>query len=381
MKYKQIKFDINNPVSIWEFFGGKEKVLFYNSITDEFIIGVNKYKDVAEIKKLDQFMYIFCQIPFFNSLKDSRWEGISGKTVAFEYYFVIKNNSVCEYYLNEPIMPKDVMVSKVHHDIKRGKECYKEWCEFFDNIQKEIGQKKVKKVVASREIEFTSTQEFNVGSILLNLLEKNRNSFIFAYYCNGKTFLGATPEVLVEKHGNIIESFALAGTISRDETNDNEKERQLLNDSKNRYEHQIVIDSIVEKIKTVTDNVKIGKTTVLQLNKLLHLKTLIQAEDETKTIVEWAKILHPTPAMGGEPSHIALEIIKNNEKHERGGYAAPIGLIDNQGNGIFVVGIRSALIMKNKLYAYAGCGIVEQSNCKEEYEEINHKLQTILDSL
>lgn len=45
------------------------------------------------------------------------------------------------------------------------------------------------------------------------------------------------------------------------------------------------------------------------------------------------------------------------------------------------MGIRSALIEGNTLYAYAGCGIVEQSDCREEYEEINNKLRTILEAL
>lgn len=188
MKYKQKVFVIKNPLIIWEYFSDKEKVLFYKSMTDELFIGVSKHKEISDIKQLNQFPFVFCLFPFFDLLKADRWEGICNKTIAFEYYFVIKNNNVCEYYLNEPIIPKDISMHKVQHDIKKGEECYKEWCDFFENIQKEIRQGKVKKVVASREVEYTCAEEFNVGSILLNLIEKNKNSFVFAYYYNGKPF-------------------------------------------------------------------------------------------------------------------------------------------------------------------------------------------------
>ena len=92
-------------------------------------------------------------------------------------------------------------------------------------------------------------------------------------------------------------------------------------------------------------------------------------------------MLHPTPAMGGCPRNLALDILKKFEHHERGLYASPLGIIRENGDGIFVVGIRSALVIGNKLYAYVGCGVIEQSNCLDEYEETNNKLQTILECL
>lgn len=91
--------------------------------------------------------------------------------------------------------------------------------------------------------------------------------------------------------------------------------------------------------------------------------------------------MHPTPALGGYPVQDALAIIERYEKHERGLYAAPIGIMNEQGDGLFVVGIRSALIEGNRVYAYAGCGIVEDSECEEEYWETNNKVKTILESL
>lgn len=85
--------------------------------------------------------------------------------------------------------------------------------------------------------------------------------------------------------------------------------------------------------------------------------------------------------MGGEPREKAINLIKQYEPYDRGWYAAPIGIVDQNGDGVFVVGIRSALIKENKVYAYAGCGIVEQSDCREEYEETSNKFRTIMECL
>lgn len=101
-----------------------------------------------------------------------------------------------------------------------------------------------------------------------------------------------------------------------------------------------------------------------------------------------AKALHPTPAMGGEPREAALALLKQYEPYERGLYAAPIGwvcgntpLFREAGDGLLIVGIRSALIHGKTLYAYAGCGVVADSDCRSEYTETMTKLQTILRAL
>ena len=144
---------------------------------------------------------------------------------------------------------------------------------------------------------------------------------------------------------------------------------------------KLVVDYIASNMEKMSEKVIVGETKLLELKNLFHLKTPIIAEDNKKNLLEWVKLLHPTPAMGGIPRQVAIDLIKEYEEYERKLYAAPIGIIENSGEGIFVVGIRSALIDGNKVYAYAGCGIVEQSNCREEYEETNTKLRTILEAL
>ena len=215
---------------------------------------------------------------------------------------------------------------------------------------------------------------------MANLVDNNPNCFIFGYEKDGRTFVGASPEILVRHRSSEILSYALAGTAPKHGPNAWTKE-QLLTDKKNLFEHNIVRDRIVDIMKSITPEVIIGETGIMELAHLYHLRTIITAKDSTKSLVEWAKLLHPTPALGGEPREKALALLQKYEAHERGMYAAPFGFMKDMGDGIVIVAIRSALIMDNVLYAYAGCGVVADSDADEEYAETNNKMRTILDAL
>ena len=87
------------------------------------------------------------------------------------------------------------------------------------------------------------------------------------------------------------------------------------------------------------------------------------------------------PALGGYPKEKAVEVIREIEPLKRGWYAAPVGWIDSQDNGEFAVAIRSGLIEEDRVRLFAGCGIVEDSLAKQEYEETQVKLRPMLSAL
>ena len=88
--------------------------------------------------------------------------------------------------------------------------------------------------------------------------------------------------------------------------------------------------------------------------------------------------LFPTPAVCGIPKDLSLKMIEKSEDFDRGLFSGAVGWFNADNYGEFFVTIRSALIKEDKLYAYAGCGIVEGSDPKEEYEESILKLKPIL---
>lgn len=381
MKYQEKQIKLDNPLSFLKHFKNEECFLFYNPLKKEFIIGAKRLKTLSIEESSKDYLYTFSSMTFFDSIKDEKWAGIGNETIAFEYYFVQKDGKQTLYYLKDLVEIENAEVKICKHSYKYAAEDYEDWKQLFHSVNNSISTQEVNKVVISREVKIECDTLINVESVLQNLLEKNPNSFVFAYSKEGKTFLGATPEILVQKEKDNILSYALAGTILRADKNDELQKNMLLDDAKNRHEHQIVIDSIVDVMEKFTSEVIVDETRILTLKNLHHLHSGIHVKDKSSTLLEWVMRLHPTPALGGSPVSKALELIRRYEKHERGLYAAPIGIINENGDGIFVAGIRSALIRENVAFAYTGCGIVDKSNCEIEYIETKNKLRTIIESL
>jgi len=381
LKYHKKQIKLDNPLSFWEHFKDEERFLFYNPLKKEFILGAKRLKTFSSDVSVKDYLYIFSSMTFFDSIKDEKWAGFGNENIAFEYYLVEKDGKQTFYYFKDFVEIENREVAVCEHSYKYGMDDYKTWTQMFSAVKDAISSKEVNKVVISREVKVQCDTLINVESVMQKLLKQNINSFVFGYFKDGKTFIGATPEILVKKEKNMVLSYALAGTILRSNENDELQKEALLKDTKNRHEHQIVVDSIVGVMKKFTDELIVDETEILTLKNLHHLQTAIHGMDKNSTLLQWVKRLHPTPALGGSPVDKALELIKRNEKHERGLYAAPIGIMDENGDGIFVAGIRSALIIKNIAYACVGCGIVDKSNCEVEYIETKDKLKTIIESL
>jgi isochorismate synthase EntC len=99
------------------------------------------------------------------------------------------------------------------------------------------------------------------------------------------------------------------------------------------------------------------------------------------SVLELVAALHPTPAVGGDPQRVALDLIGELERAERGRYAGPVGWVDGAGNGAFAVGIRSAELAGDQARFFAGVGVVAGSDPEAELAETRAKFQTMLGAL
>ena len=102
---------------------------------------------------------------------------------------------------------------------------------------------------------------------------------------------------------------------------------------------------------------------------------------DDRHVLELVAALHPTPAVGGVPTDAAMRWIATREQAPRGWYAAPFGWFDAQGDGRFVVALRSGLIAGDHAYVYAGAGVVRDSEPAAEYDETELKMQPVLGAL
>ncbi|WP_339228611.1 isochorismate synthase [Oceanobacillus sp. FSL K6-2867] len=256
------------------------------------------------------------------------------------------------------------------------------WMSIVRRATEEIRKQSVEKIVLARELRLTFNRQAEISSILNNLLKTQPNSYIFAYEIGEDCFVGATPERLVKVKKNKLLSTCLAGTAPRGKTKEEDMKigEALLNDEKNRQEHDFVVQMIKHAIKDYCTEVAIPDVPVVRpFKNLQHLYTPVTAQlKEGFTILDIVKQLHPTPALGGSPKAESLAFIRQHELLDRGWYGAPIGWMDSYNNGEFAVAIRSALIQKNEASLFAGCGVVKDSDPQSEYEETKIKLLPML---
>jgi len=271
------------------------------------------------------------------------------------------------------------------HVIHKEELAVDEWLNSVHQAIEMIKHRRVNKVVLARELRLTFNNAVSIGQVIEKLLATQPNSYVFAIEREGDCFIGATPERLVKIEGNHLLSTCLAGTAPRGQTmEEDENIRQsLLQDEKNLEEHKYVVQMIRENIEQCCTNIHIPKTpTVHPLKNLQHLYTPVRATlRDDCTIFDIIKRLHPTPALGGEPRDEALAFIRQYESLDRGWYGAPVGWLDDQHNGEFVVGIRSSLIQQDEASLFAGCGIMKDSDPAVEYEETSIKFLPMLNVL
>ena len=257
-----------------------------------------------------------------------------------------------------------------------------------DRLNSAIGKMKaglLKKVVLSRVCEAKFAHPIDVDLALDFLAKQYPETIRFLFEPRPHhAFYGATPELLAHVDGTSLRTMALAGSIKRGKTADETAQLadELLNSTKDRYEHQLVVDKIRERLIPFTHHLEIGETDVLTLSNIQHLHTPISGElRQTCGILPIIETLHPTPALGGDPQDIAMTLIADLEPVPRGWFASPIGWIDGVLNGQFAVGIRSGVTQHDRAWLYAGAGIVSESDPRKEWDEINLKFRPMMGAL
>ncbi|WP_435345473.1 isochorismate synthase [Haloarchaeobius sp. HRN-SO-5] len=257
-----------------------------------------------------------------------------------------------------------------------------EWTAQVADAVERIRDGQLQKVVLACALEVDLDGPVDLPDVLEGLRRTYPNCYRFLVQpTEAAGFLGAPPERLVEKTGTHVETEALAGSVGRGGTPEADAElaASLVESEKIQHEQRLVVDAICEQLDplgTVTE----GEQSVRKLNNIQHLRTPISAElDRDTHVLDIVAALHPTPAVGGLPPDAAAETIRDVETFERGWYAAPIGWFDADGDGEFLVGIRSGLAGDGRATLYAGNGIVGDSDPQEEWDEVQLKYRPLLD--
>lgn len=234
------------------------------------------------------------------------------------------------------------------------------------------------KVVLARRVTYTFDRALEPIFLLEQLRSATPGCFHFCFIPNGEdAFLGASPERLFRREGKKIWSEAVAGTRPRgDSLRDDQRLRdELLLSDKDQREHEYVRRSILETLEPLSESLEVDKNaSEMILARGRHLYSAISGQlVEPITELELLARLHPTPAVGGYPTEVALRVIRDLESFDRGWYAGAVGWIGAE-DSEFAVAIRSGLVRNRELILHAGAGIVQGSIPEKEWEEIEQKL-------
>ena len=261
-----------------------------------------------------------------------------------------------------------------------GKE-KKRWIENVNHALEKIDSGVVQKIVLSRQVDLELKENLDISKVLGNLSKRYPRCYVFAFRKNESIFFGASPEKLAKISNNWIEADALAGSISRGETSEKDSElaNKLLTSEKDIAEQQIVVSFISESFGQFCKDVVFDKNPIIRkLPNIQHLWTPIKGEIKSEqSLFSILKELHPTPAICGVPWDKARDSIIEMELHDRGLFSGMIGWFNFNNEGEFAVAIRSALLQRKFIYAFAGCGIVKGSDPEFEYAESELKLKPI----
>ncbi|MCG9891209.1 MAG: isochorismate synthase [Thermosynechococcaceae cyanobacterium MS004] len=253
-------------------------------------------------------------------------------------------------------------------------------------ILEEIRRGHLEKLVLAETLEVTTLQPLSRAATLHKLRSRYADCQTFSMQDNqGQSFIGASPERLLQVQERWLTADALAGSAPRGKTlpEDARLGQQLLESTKDIHEHEVVRSFIQKRLQQLGVNPQsISPAHLFQLPNIQHLRTLVSAKlPATLPVLEVLAALHPTPAVAGTPQGRVEDYLRGYEPFDRHLYAAPLGWVDAQGNGHFTVGIRSALVQGNQVRLYAGAGIVAGSNPQKEWAEVQLKLQTLRQAL
>ncbi|MGR5250605.1 isochorismate synthase [Vibrio astriarenae] len=257
-----------------------------------------------------------------------------------------------------------------------------QWVQLVDKALRDIDDDKFKKVVLARKTTLELKDKVSAAQIIKLSRQSNHNSFHFLFAMDAEhSFIGSTPERLYRRLGRVLNTEALAGTIGRGQSADEDHAlaNWLSGDVKNLNENQFVVDDILERLDGLTDSVHVEEQAkLIRLRRVQHLKRAIYAnlKDDVKG-GELLNALQPTAAVAGLPRHSSMQFIEENEPFVRGWYAGSVGYLSHE-KAEFCVAIRSALVVEQTIHLFAGAGIVPGSQADHEWLELDKKLSTLL---
>lgn len=247
----------------------------------------------------------------------------------------------------------------------------------FQAYKKTFENGSLKKAVLSRIKRIPKPVDFNAFDFFKKLEKAYPRALVYllSHPATGM-WMGASPEILVEKTETGWQTVSLAGTLPTSANVNWTKKEKIEQEYVSAHIREALIASGISKFKeSIPDTVQAGNVN--------HLKSTFHFDGPAtqgffKTLVSH---LHPTPAVAGLPAKEAADFINRTELHHRGLYTGYLGIVNLPERVSLYVNLRCMQIGKSDLALYLGGGITVASDLPSEWEETEQKATTILQYL
>ena len=279
----------------------------------------------------------------------------------------------------------DDSFGKFHSSDVRPNMGEQQYSEIVNKAKKYIHDGDIFQVVLSRKFTFDTTGD----SLTLYKTLRNLNPSPYMYHLkqDGKTIIGASPEMLVRITDDKVETFPIAGTrkITDDEEKNKQLAEELIHDEKELAEHTMLVDLGRNDIGRVCKYGTVHPESLMEIKRFSHVQHIVSHVvgnlAPENDMFDAFQAVFPAGTVSGAPKVRAMEIIDELETEARGPYAGAVGYFSYNGCCDFAIAIRSIFIENNKGFVQSGAGIVSDSIAENEFKETEHKAGAMLQAL
>ena len=346
---------------------------------------VLKFKSFDEANFNDYHFMLFDKIIAFDNVRQKIIviENIKLNDLDNQYKKAEKNINFYIDLIKADLNP-NIGNNKIIEPIKSN-DTFEEYKKKIDKVKYYIKEGDIFQCVFSRRFKGKMQGSlFNTYRVLRGL---NPSPYMIYLDTNELEIAGASPETLVKKEGNTLQTFPIAGTRPRGKTEkeDLEIEAELLKDEKELAEHNMLVDlgrNDIGRIAKFNSVEVINYQYVLKFSHVMHITSTVNGIIRSdKDAIDALQAILPAGTLSGAPKIRAAEIIDELEPVRRGIYGGAIGYIDFNDNLDMCICIRCAIKKGEDVYVQAGGGIVLDSVAENEYQETENKAKAILTAL
>ena len=323
-----------------------------------------------------------------NYVKKEEWNDFPiAEFIIPEYAVKFEKNKLYHYGSDDNLKnyfssaTKNINIKDCVNTLSVKEKNLEEWTNLIKRAKESIKNSSLEKIVVANRQKIHMAK-IDIGKTIQNLIIRYPNCTTFMYKKGESIFFGSTPEKIFDYNGEVLRIQALASSIP----NNGQKFSEIESSFKNctlRNEHNIVVNHFIQRIKSISkEKIIISDPMIIELENIYHLLTKLQIKIKHLNHLNILESLHPSPALSGYPVDEAIEWIRKYETFHRGWYSGTIGYIDNN-ESHFYAALRCANFLSNKqtIMAYAGNGIVENSNADFEIKELKSKFKVIKNSI